>query len=373
MADGQETEIVRLEPGSLQDVLDSLNPNLGVEPVSEAEGEPDAPEMPEAEREAPVEEGEEVEQEDGKEVQDELEAAEEDEGEGDEEDLEKEPEPESEGVQVTIGELEIELDTEEAAEAIRELQRQADTGIELLGLRDQMEQRARALKMDADQLAIMEDELRADPVGYLAEKIGPGLRAAVAEDLLLDDEVWNALREKLVDWDDDTRARQVAAERRRADRAEFKNQIEARKQQARVGRENAWELRDKIREMGQHLPDRARMVWERAALGRLSDHVRQAEQKGKPINSIDPKDLNRVLADEIEAFGVNAGDAPAEPSGQKKPATDAGEKFRAKTRKRKKVTSTAPAGAGAGPARREQYKDMSLGDALDSLSRQTGR
>lgn len=369
MADGQETEIVQQdpEPGTLQDVLDALKPGVGVEPVSEAEGEPDAPETPEAEREAPTDEGEEAEAADETEVPDE--GAESEEGVEETGEEVEEDEPEGEPLQVTVGEVEIELDSEDAAEAIRELQKQADVGVDLLANRADLEQKVRQIKTDADQLAIMEDELRADPVGYLSEKISPELRAAVAEDLLLDDAVWSAMRGKLDEWNEYESERKVAAEKRRADRAEFKNQIEDRRTQARVGRENAWELRDTIKEMGDKLPDRAKMVWERAALARLTDHVRQAEKSGKPIQNIDPKDLARVLADEIEAFGVIAGETPAEPSGQKKPAKDAGEKFRAKTRKRKKVTSTAPAGAGAGPARREQYKDMSLGDALDSLSR----
>jgi len=368
MADGQETEIVQAEPGTLQDVLDSLNPPVGAESVSEAEGEPEAPETLEAEQKAPADEGEEVEQEDAEEVSDELEEVEEADEEVDEEDEEEESEQEGESFEVAVGELEIELDSEEAAEAIRELQKQADVGTELLAAREDLEKRVREIKLDSDQLAIMEDELRADPVGFLAEKIGPQLRAAVAEDLLLDDEVWKALSDRLDEWRMDDAPRLVAAERRRADRAEFKNQIADRRTQAREGRENAWELRDTIKQMGDKLPDRTRMVWERAALSRLTDHVKQAEQSGKTIKRIDPKDLDRVLADEIEAFGVNAGEAPAEPSGEK-PAKDAGEKFRAKTRKRKKMSSTAPVGAGAGPARREQYKDMSLGDALDSLSR----
>jgi hypothetical protein len=368
MADGQETEIVQQETGTLQDVLDSLNPPVGVEPVSEAEGEPEAPETPEAKREAPADEGEEVEGADAEEVSDELAEDEEADEETGEEDEEEESEQEGEGFAVTVGELEIELDSKEAADAIRDLQKEADIGAELLAHREDLESRVRSLKADADQLAIMEDELRADPVGYLSEKISPDLRAAVAEDLLLDDVVWSKLEDKLEEWREYDSERKVAAERRRADRAEFKNQLEERRAQARQGRENAWELRDKIKEMGNKLPDRTKLVWERAALSRLSDHVRQAERSGKAIKRIDPEDLARVLADEIEAFGVNAGKAPAEPSGRK-PAKDAGEKFRAKTRKRKKISSTAPVGAGAGPARREQYKDMSLGDALDSLSR----
>jgi hypothetical protein len=368
MADGQETEIVQTEPGTLKDVLDALNPNPNAEPVSEAEGEPGAPETPEAERKAPVGEGEKAKAKVEKEVLDELEETEEAEAEDDEE-----VEEEAGSLKVEIGELEIELDSEEAVAAIEELIKEADLVTELLAGRQEMEERGRALKRDADQLAIMEDELRADPVGYLSEKIGAGLRAAVAEDLLLDDEVWSKLVDRLEEWNEDSRLRQVAAERRRADRAEFRNQIAERKVQARAGRENAWELRDAIHEMGDKLPDRARLVWERAALSRLTDHVRKSEQSGKPIQKIDPKDLSRVLADEVEAFGITAGDPSAKPSGQKKPAKDAGEKFRAKTRKRKKVNSMAPTGAGAGPARREQYKDMSLGDALSSLSGQTGR
>jgi hypothetical protein len=370
MADGQETEIVQTEPGTLQDVLNQLGPNVGVESTSEVEGEPDAPETPEAERETPADEGEEAEVTDGEEAEDELEetaAAVEEVEESEEGEPEDEPAPEDEVVTVTLGELEIEVD-KEGAEAIHELQKEANRAMEFAARADVVEQQARKNTMDADRLAIMEDELRADPVGFLAEKISPALRTAVAEDLLLDDEVWKVMVDKVDEWRIEDSQRQVAAERRRADRAEFKNQIEDRKTQVREGRENAWELRDQVKEMGQTLPERRRLVWERAAIARLQEHVKQAEQSGKQINRIDPTELDLVLADEIEAFGINAGEAPAEPSGQKKPATYAGEKFRAKTRKRKKVTSTAPVGAGAGPARREQYKDMSLGDALKSLS-----
>lgn len=367
MADGQETEIVQIEPGTLSDVLESLKPNVGVEPVSEAEGEPDAPETPEAEQMAPTDEGEELE--DETEVQDanaEVEEAEEEDAEEDE------AEDEEELATVTVGGIEFEVD-EEGAAAIEELQEQAASAADHIAKAEMVEQQARRNKMDADQLAIMEDELRLDPVGYLAEKIGPDLRAAVVEDLLLDDQVWRIVVEKVEDWSADDSQRRIAAEARRANRAEFKNQLEERRVAVRTGRENAWELRDKVTEMGQNLPERRRQVWERAALSRLTDYVRRAEQAGKPIHSLDPKDLDRVLADEIDAFGINAGEAPAEPGGKKKPVKDAGEKFRAKTRKRKQVTSTAPAGAGAGPARREQFKEMSLGDALSTLTRQTGR
>jgi len=371
MADGQETEIVQTEPGTLKDVLDALKPQVGVEPVSEAEGEPDAPETPEAEQMAPADEGAVEEAEDEAAVSDEDEESEEADEEVEQEEPEEVEEAE-EAVTITVGELELEVD-EAAAEAIAELQQEADRAQEYAAQAESVEQRARQNKIDQDQLAIMEDELRADPVGFLAEKIGPELRAAVAEDLLLDDAVWEKLADKVDEWRMDDGPRRIAAESRRANRAEFRNQIEDRKTQVRVGRENAWEIRDKITEMGQSLPERRRLVWERAALSRLTDHVQKAERAGKPIKRIDPEDINRVLADEIDAFGINAGEAPVEPDGEKKPVKDAGEKFRAKTRKRKQVTSTAPTGAGAGPARRAEFKEMSLGDALSTLSRQAGR
>lgn len=365
----------------LREALDSMNPDLAVEPVGNAdEGEPDsvAPES-EAELEAPGEEGEpegEAEAEPEGEADDEGADDEEEEEEAatpeaDEDEEEGEPEGESEAVEVALADdFILEVEDQETADRLREMHDGYET---LRAQSEDLIKQSRQNQLDQDSLQLLEDEIRADPAGYVTRKMAAELRAEVARDLLLDDGVYQAVREQIDEWELGGVNRELAKERRLREKAEMRNTIEERREAMTTGRRNAFELHDRVKEMGGALSsEKAKAVWERAAMARLSEYVQSHKSRGKHIETIDPKDLDRILADEIEAFGIGAdpadnGDGSASPAARAEArARETGERFRAKTKRRKQVAATAPAGAGAGPSRRD-FSGMSLDQALDSL------
>ena len=366
-------EIVELEPTpppegpTLGDALANMDPSLAVEPVPEADEDLSGDE----ELEVPGDEvDEELEDVAPGPPDDELEKEE-----LEEEEAEDEGEPiEGEVFTLAVGDVELELDVEDEETRAALVEMQND--LARVGDVDTMVTRAQEAtqknQQDALYLQQVEDELRIDPAGYIADKVHPSIQVEVAKALLFNDEVLRAVEDTITEWLDDPAKRRVDQAERKEKRIDLREQFREQRERQVTDQENAKAVFGAIMDMTpDDMDHETAKMFHTDALTDLQNYVRTHK-----ITTLDPEQVPHILASRMQLYGIgtNARVVRAQPApkGDKDladkiaEARETGEKIRKRVARRKKV-ATSPSGAGGAPGRTQIPKGATLDTVLKDL------
>ncbi len=317
-----------------------------------------------------VAEGEvEEEEEAGPERQEETVAEQEDEAE--EEEVEEEEAEEAETVALTLASrdedaepdvLDLEAADEETRDTLALVQRRLDEGETL---RDQSEAiRAQAFDNEerAAKVQYIEDRLKVDPSGFLLETVADEVQKEVLLDMMLDDDLFEFVTEKIEQWADGSSHRKIDAAERKAERTTRTVEAERAFQVEKQNRADAQAIVVAVQEL---VPDDYPLEdaneFYNESLVVLKSHI---EKNGR----IAPEDVAEVLERKLKRYGItpaqaNGKKAARGPSGRAKSAEETGKQLVAR-RAKKKAAASAPVGAGTAGAVAGPPKGMSLEDAF---------
>lgn len=296
---------------------------------------------------------------------------------------EEETEPEVEPLEIELedGALEIEVEDDEtreelearlsAAERVEEAEAELEEARELEA---EVEDRMQALRA-------VEQEMETNPVRFVTERMPDERKGEIAQQLLLDDAVLEAVTEKLDTWQRNPSEREK--DKLRAERDYYKEdrELEGSQEALEKGQQVVNQLRSMVPE---DMSDELGQRFLRDAVAELQEHVR--------ANDLYPQDLtmeevHRVLEPRYELYGIEPaaasenGDAPAvkeaEPRGEQAQqlAEEAekhrrtGERLRKARARRKEAAASTPPGAGSGPRGPQLGEDATLDEALDAVGR----
>ena len=366
-------EVAREDPGptldqvfsdakELEDLLSGGAEEEVVEEVVEAE--------PEAELEEEVVEPVE-------EVVEEVEAVEEEPEEEVVEEVEKEGEEEYETVTMRApaeegeeGEIPLELEVEDAetAQALGRLQAKADSFDDLEGRAEEIRDQMFAIEDERAKVNFVLDSFATDPSGFLLERVqDTKLRQEIVVNALFDDDVLEAVTDRIEEWAGDPSSRRVQAAERKADRAEKRQHLQEQFKEEEAHRATTKTIVDKILELVPENMDRKRQeAFYNDAIADVKRHIESnnGELRGNVMDIIEPR---------LELYGLTQNGKPsARPAARRaEPANKVGERFVAR-RRTKQAAATAPGGAGAVPANKRPPKGASLGEALSWLEANPG-
>lgn len=361
---------------TLSEALAAMDPSLTVEPVGEADevvveeeaelSEAEAPgdEMVEGTDDSPVDSETDLEVEAEATAEADLEA--EDEG---------EPPEEVEGIfTLTVGEVELDLDVEDAdtRAALENMQNDLERVSDIDNMVDRAQELGTKNQQDALALQQIEDELRLDPAGYITDRVHETVQIEVARALLLDDTVLQAVEDTLTEWIEDPSKRKVDAAERKGKRIEQREYFRTQRDRMRSDQANAKAVFNKIMEITPDDMDHATAkMWHSDAISEIQQHVRD-----KKIETLDPDQIPRILASRMRLYGI--GDTarvvraqPTDDRGKQlaKDLEDAKkmpERVRRRVASRKKVATT-PSGVGGAAGRTQVNKGATLDEVLKDL------
>lgn len=369
------TEPTEPKGPTLADAIRDMDANMKVEPVEDAE-EPVEETGQEPTDEVPAEGQEPVEELEGEES--------EPEGEEDEEQNGETAEALRLQLQTKDGsEVEIELADldDEAREAVTLLQDRAKIAEEMAKEWHKVRAVAERQQQNEIELAFIEEELREDPAGYLTQRVRPEIRAEVVKELLLNDDVLQAVEDVLEEWGQDPAIRRELAADLKVKRVERSQERRQQKEIAQRNQQQAQEIYREIEGMVDPAWDaETQRMWVADAVNDVTKYVNRNK-----IDSLDPSRLPDVLASRMRQYGVKApaaaskrpraagrsqegGSGPLDAAS----AREAGRKIQSKVARRKQAAGT-PAGATGSPGGIKLPKGAKLEDALKALRARTRR
>lgn len=308
---------------------------------------------------------------------------------GDEETEEGE-EAERETLELELSEeerLEIEVDDPETRAALEEklskaerVERLESERAELEGLRADVQEAEEARQQ-------FEEELQTDPVGFITGNLPGDRKAQVAVDLLFDDDVHQAVIEKLDEWSRQPHKREVQAAKREKERLEEERTRKEVREAQRAVQQTVSQIVDRLNayvpeDMSPQLVD----SFLRDAGRDLQEHIERNEMYP---SDFDLESIPEVIGHRFDLYGIDPSKVSengrpegsnikrAEPRGDDakriaKQAEDyrkTGERLRKARARKKSVASSAPPGAGAGPSRTSFGADATLDEALEEMDK----
>lgn len=382
MPDSEETAVVDAqapaEPAAptgiraaIERARESLKSGGSIVPSEKAPAEEEAGAEEEAEEEVVEEEDTEDETDDSDDDEDddaagadEGEEEGEDEGDGDEED-------EGEGerhVALLPGrhpddpDIEIEVDDPAVAERINQLRNGFMRG-------EQIRAATAELQGAQDELYKIEEHFTYDPAGFVLENVEADQRATVALGLLVDPGVWKALEKTVIKLLDDPGELRTLQAETKAARLETRDELKKSAATRATQNENAAELRDAIDLI---IPDTMSAAQrERLTKDIVRDTVDHIASHNLTV--LKPKDLPTVLAERLEANGIdplearkallagkrNQGEVSTKKKVQPKPKS--GKQLVKASAKRKKVAAAPGSGKKTAPT---QTKKLPAGQTI---------
>lgn len=320
----------------------------------------------------------------------EAEEAEEASGELDDEhpgdDTDEETAPENDVFKLTLAtpegenvEVELEGLDDDARAAVELLRERATVAEEMAQSYQQVRVQAEQNERDKLELQAIEDELRADPVGYVEERIAPEIRRDLVLQMLHDDDILSAVEDKLEEWLNDSSRREVDAAQRKVQRMELKQKAAAQRAAAQRNHEQAVAIYTTIESMIDPSWDReTQKLWVSDAINDVSAYVSRSK-----IDTLDPAQIPVVLKARMKQYGAKAPDTTKRPRVSKdEQAGDADAKLaeakqtakRIQTSvKRRRQAAGTPAGVSATPGSVKLKPGANLDDALAELKKRTRR
>lgn len=373
------TEPTEPKGPTLADAIRDMDANMKVEPVETEEPEEQTAETEDAGHDTTPEPVE-------AEAPEEVEAEPEDDSEPDEGEEEQEGAPEVLRLQLQTkdgNEVEVELTDldDETREAVSLLQDRAKVAEEMAKEWHKVRAIADRQQQNEIELAFIEEELKEDPAGYLTQRVRPEIRAEVVKELLLNDDVLQAVEDVLEEWSHDPAIRRELAADLKVKRVE---RSQERRQQKEIAQKNQQQAREIYNEIEGMVDPAWDAETQRMFVADAVNDVTKYVNRNK-IDSLDPSRLPEVLASRMRQYGVKAPAAASKrpravgrsPEGGSGPvdaasAREAGRKIQSKVARRKRAAGT-PAGATGSPGGIKLPKGAKLEDALQALRARTRR
>jgi hypothetical protein len=254
---------------------------------------------------------------------------------------------------------------------------------------DSLRSERAAVRADKDELALIDEQLRSDPAGFILGTVtDPSIRRAILLDLMADDATWEdeALQEQLRDWESDEQARRLHRATSERDRLQSATVRERRAQLQKEAREGVTVTAQTIvAMMPEDWSPEEQTEFYTVALERVKA---VAEREGRTRFSAD-EIVAAVGAKLLKGYGLDpdaarkvapgSGRPPAAPPAGKKgsarvgartqtpteeQAQATGKKFQQESARRKAAATYAPAGAGAPAAAVELPKGQSIKERI---------
>ncbi len=252
--------------------------------------------------------------------------------------------------------FEIEVDSPEAVERIRQLSNMAMRGAEF-------HRQAANLDNERSQIELERSELVDDPGTYIADKVPADRREEIVLQMLTDPGVYEFVRDQINDWEQDPSRRDVTLANQRADLVEKRaKRAEFRRQHVELqGRAN--QVREKVYSLiPDTVDDQTATLFIRDAINDIATHVNGLQRQGMDAQ-IGPDDVERVIGGRLQMYGPifeaasqagtppggngRASEGEASPPGGTAPGAvaeaDTGEQVR-KVRAKRRTLATTPAG-----------------------------
>ncbi|HUU96460.1 MAG TPA: hypothetical protein VM487_12030 [Phycisphaerae bacterium] len=228
---------------------------------------------------------------------------------------------------------------------------------------------AKAIRSQAEQVLEQAEEVKAhiatDPIAFVHENLRPEFRLELAYAILTDPQLWPSIAPTLQGLTQDPQKVEMLRADLNARRYQFRESASAQIQQDRAMQKNARAVSAAIQKI---VPPTLRgeqaRLWVSDALQTVGQYVDQSNLRG-----IDPSHLPMILAQRLQAFGVDPtlaaqrlagssvpsrpaagrpGTAPARRApGAPAASQPSGQTFVAGSQARRAVAAIAPAGAGA--------------------------
>lgn len=299
-------------------------------------------------------------------------------------------------------EIELAVEDAETREALDQLRQDASEARELRAEMEHIHEAREQIDRDLAELDAIEAELTEDPTPFILEKLNPDYRARIALDLVaLDDEVFNAVQEKIQSWLSQPANRRAAAAERKAEIAEGRYERQERIETTRSARENGRQILNAVDQVANRVPGGRRDLLKEDLLGDIQRYVDRNKINYLPLekvveiprvrhrlqmNNIDPQTFVRAGR---STNGTRSGRSQedgrdvveAQPQGEEAKSLaeraehyrQTGERLRKAHARRKDVGASTPAGAGGSPANSTPPKNATLDEALDWADERMGR
>lgn len=292
--------------------------------------------------------------------------------------------------------FELAVEDEETRDLLEERLQAAEEAEEIRAENEELKESQQKVEALQEELNAVVSGIEEDPSYFILQNLDASTdtRKKLARDLLLDDDVFEALNEQIQNWQVNPSERRVAKAERKAEMAERKtNQYESR-----TRRQRAMAIHNRIDQMVPEDLDRGEpeMLKDRIAL-EIERALSEKEGLADQINEDNFTNIDGVRellsvygVDPDAALGTTEGESPngsspdvveAEPAGEQEERTLAeraeiarrtGVRLRKKREQREDAASTTPAGAGASPSSGEMPDDATLDDAIEELDRRAG-
>lgn len=315
-------------------------------------------------------------------------------GEGEEPEEEETEEPEVEPLEVELDEdesLEIEVEDEETREALRDRLEKADRVEEVEEQRAELEEMRAEVQAAKQAQQELEEHIRSDPVGFVLDELPEERRDRIAVNLLYDDEVFEAVTQKIQEWQRDPSKREIEAERSRRKRLEEQYERDQRRKAERARVEAAQEIVSRVKSMVPE--DLSPELKERFLHDSVRDIQDYVDRNDLYPSDFDMEKIPEIISSRLDLYGIDpeqitenggppegSGVTKAEPRGEaaEELAEEAeryrrtGERLRKARARKKAAASSTPPGAGSGPTGPQLGEDATLDDALDAMERRAG-
>lgn len=258
--------------------------------------------------------------------------------------------------------IDFDVEDDETREGLAVVQRRLDEGEMLRSQADSVREAVFETEEREAKVQYIEDRMKVDPSGFLLEQVTDPVKQEILLDLMLDDESFKFVTEKIEEWGDSRGQRRVDAAERKADRT-------ARSAEAEKELREDTENRERARAIGEALqgliPDDFPLEEaDEFYVEALVVLKQQIKARGRAFK---PEDVEAALEKKLKRYGI----APAQTNGKgadrkladrAKSAEETGKRFVAR-RKKKQAAASAPGGVGVAPAAVGPPKGATLEEA----------
>lgn len=309
---------------------------------------------------------------------------------------EERPEPielEVEGEEGETERLALDVADEETREVLEDRLERAERASELEEEVENYREREAEVQAAQEELRAIEEGIKQDPSGFILQRLDAAgeTRRSLAEDLLLDDDVWEGIANTVENWRMNPHERKVAKAERKAELAER----QAEHVEGRTRRERGQKILDRLTAMVPEDLDRGdpdRLI--DRVIREIEQAVAQDESLAESVNEENFTEIEGVR-ELLSVYGVDPDRAAngadresgsesevveAEPAGEQERdlkeraevARRTGVRLRKMRERKEDAGQTTPAGAGASPSSGELPSDATLDDAIEHADRRVG-
>ena len=263
--------------------------------------------------------------------------------------------------------IKLALDDKETADLVRAAVKD--------GLRrDELSRERDAIARDRDDLEVLHQHLEVDPIGFILERVRPELHVGLARHLLSTPEVFEALRDELMDVDDENvRARRTAE--LRSERAQTQREAELTMRRMANSRDQVNMIRRTIDAITPpEMADDEAGLFRDDALADMSAAVRAHYDRHGSDPRLRPEDVLGILERRLRHYGIDPelaraalssgqpprrasaarrSTAPAPGTTDEDAARTTGAKLKQASANRREAAAVPGAGAGARPSKVE--------------------